>query len=167
MRKFSPIALFVVSCAVGIGLAAGSLATAAYTPPAFDEFEEDVGAEIEMAGFPMPASGSDLFILEDGKAACIDRDQVVTMLLADQAELGGRTVKVSDDRMQSFADSWRDRTGLRRMAVSGIVGHIFFDENVADWTVDVTEFDAAGCAMSRTLLPGALWSDLLRGSAQV
>jgi hypothetical protein len=167
MRKLSPIALFVVSCALGIGLAAGSLATAAYTPPALDELDDDVGEEFEMAGLPMPASGSDLFIVEDGKAACIDRDQVVSMLLADQTELGGRTVKVTDDRMQAFADTWRDRTGLRRIAISGVVGHIFFDENVADWTVDVTEFDAAGCAMSRTFLPGALWSDLLRGSAQV
>jgi hypothetical protein len=167
MRKFSPIALFVISCALGIGLAAGSLATAAYTPPALDELDEDVGEELEMAGFPLPASGSDLFIVEDGKAACVDRDQVVSMLLADQAELGGRTVKVTDDRMQSFADTWRDRTGLSRIVVSGVVGHIFFDENDAEWTVDVTEFDAAGCAMSRTLLPAALWSDLLRGSAQV
>jgi hypothetical protein len=167
MRKFSPIALFVISCALGIGLAAGSLATAAYTPPALDELDEDVGEEFEMAGFPLPASGSDLFIVEDGKAACVDRDQVVSMLLADQAELGGRTVKVTDDRMQSFADTWRDRTGLSHIVVSGVVGHIFFDENDAEWTVDVTEFDAAGCAMSRTLLPAALWSDLLRGSAQV
>jgi hypothetical protein len=164
MRKLSPAALLVVCSALGLGLAAGSLATAAYTPTAIDE---DVGEGFGVADFPMPASGTDLFIVEDGKATCVDRDQVVGMLLADQGELGGRTVKVADDRMQAFANGWRDRTGLTRIAVSGVVGHIYFDENAAEWTVDVVEFDAAGCAMSRTLLPGTLWSALLRGTSEV
>jgi hypothetical protein len=165
MRKFSPTALLAASCAMAIGLAAaGSLATAAYTPAAIDE---ENGEEFEMAGLPMPASGSDLFIVEDGKAACITRDQATSMLLSDQAEIGGRTVQVKDDRIQSFANMWRDQTGLDRIAVSGVLGHIYFDESAADWTVDVVEFDAAGCAMSRTLLPGAMWSELLRGSAEV
>jgi len=162
MRKFLP-AVVIASCTLGLGLAAGSLATASYSPAAIDE---DAGHSIDVADFPIPVTGNDLFVGQDAINSCMSRDRVVDQLLADQTDLGGRTVKVSDNRFQAFADTWRDLSGMTKVELSGIVGHIFFDESVEEWTVDVVEFDAAGCAMSRTLMSGTLWTALLRNSGE-
>jgi hypothetical protein len=163
MRKFLP-ALVIASCALGLGLAAGSLvATANYSPAAI---EEDAGHGIDVADFPIPVMGNDLFVGQNPINSCMSRDRVIDQLLADQTDLGGRTVKVADDRYQAFADIWRDHTGMTQVEISGIVGHIFFDESVEEWTVDVVEFDSAGCAMSRTLMSGTLWTALLKNSGE-
>jgi len=163
MRKFLPAALVIASCALGLGLAAGSLATASYSPASIDE---DFGHGIDVADFPVPVIGNDLFVGQNARNSCMSRDRVVDQLLADQMDLGGRTVKVTDSRYQAFANIWRDLTGLTKVEVSGIVGHIYFDESVEEWTVDVVEFDAAGCAMSRTLMSGTLWTALLKTSGE-
>ena len=88
---------------------------------------------------------------------------VVGVFLADQAAFGGQTVEIIPGRDQAFADAWRDRTGVARVEVSGVVGHMF--EDTSGWTVDVVEFDENGCAMSRTLVPNATWTDLIETSA--
>jgi hypothetical protein len=33
--------------------------------------------------------------------------------------------------------------------------------------LDVTEFDAEGCAFSRTIMPAAMWGEMLRSAAGV
>jgi len=37
--------------------------------------------------------------------------------------------------------------------------------DAGEWTIDVVEFDQRGCAMSRTLLPATVWTDLVETSA--
>jgi len=168
MKKFLPTTFVIASCTLGLGLAAGSLATASYAPE--EAFEIDVGVlnhATEDAHLPMPVIGDDLFFAQNSGASCMSFDQVVGIFATDQAEYGGRTVKVIDGKQQAFANSWRDQTGLERMDVSNVVGHMFLDEGNKEWTVDVVEFDAAGCAVSRTLLTDSVWNDLLDNPTKV
>lgn len=165
MKKFLPTTLVVASCALGVGLAAGSLAIANYAPDAaldddFAGFSHDTAS----ADIPMPVVGDELFFAHNTGSACMDREQVIRVFQEDQADFGGQTVKIVEGRDQAFADAWRDQTGLVRVAVSGVVGHMFYDDATSEWTVDVVEFDESGCAMSRTLLPGNAWTDVLETS---
>ena len=164
MRKLLP-AITVASCALGVGLAAGSLAIANYAPdPAETGYGENEHI-FEAADLPMPVMGDELFFAQNNGSVCMDRDAVVSILLADQAAFGGQTVEVISGRDQAFANTWRDQTGMARVAVSGVVGHMFRDGNHGEWTVDVVEFDTDGCAMSRTLVPATAWADLIESSA--
>jgi len=48
-----------------------------------------------------------------------------------------------------------------------VVAHLFSDETGTDWNADVIEFDAGGCAISRTLVPGDIWNALLKAAIGV
>jgi len=168
MKKLLPTTLVIASFALGVGLAAGSLAIAKYAPedgldPAMIE-EADSAAYYgpELADIPAPVVGDDLFFAQNTGSACMDRDHVVNVFLNDQAEFGGQTVEIVPGRDQAFADAWRETTGVSKVKISGVVGHMFQDNG--DWTIDVVEFDDSGCAMTRTLLPAATWTDLVETS---
>lgn len=169
MKMFVATTLVIASCALGAGLAAGSLAIANYAPDA--EIDSALIAEAnsairygpEMSDLPAPVVGRDLFFAQNTGSACMDRDAVVNVFLADQAEFGGQTVEIIPGRDQAFADKWRDQAGVSKVDVSGVVGHMFKD--AGEWAVDVVEFDESGCAMSRTLLPAMAWTDLIETSA--
>ena len=166
MRKLMPATLVVASCALGLGLAAGSLAIANYAPdPAAADSFGEAEHVFDITDLPMPVVGDELFFAQNSGSGCMDRDQVVNVFLADQAEFGGQTVEVIPGRDQAFANAWRDETGVARVAVSGVVGHIFRDGADGEWTVDVVEFDKNGCAMSRTLVPATAWAELIETSA--
>ena len=160
MKKIMPAAVVVASCALGIGLIAVSLATANFSPEAVDD---DLSHDIAITDLPTPVVGNELFA---GGAACMNRDAVIGVLLADQNEFGGQTLAIVEGRDQAFANAWRDQTGVARIDVSGVVGHAYFDDNNQEWTVDVVEFAPNGCAMSRTLLPGTAWTDLIEDSSE-
>lgn len=165
MKKFLPTTLVVASCALGLGLAAGSLAIASYAPDAaIDEESAGFPHDATIADIPMPVVGDELFFAQNTGTACMDRGQVIRVFQEDQADFGGQTVEIVEGRDQAFADAWRDQTGLSRVTVSGILGHMFYDEATSEWTVDLVEFDESGCAMSRTLLPGHAWTDVLESS---
>lgn len=162
MKKILPAAFVVASCALGLGLAAGSLATASYAPvTSHDDFTH--GTEID--SLPQPVFGAELFFEEGMGTSCMNREQVVDIFLSDQTAFGGRTVTIVEERDQAFADYWRDQLGITKVAVSGVVGHMFMGNGDDNWTIDLVEFDSAGCAMSRTLLPVDLWTELVQGSA--
>lgn len=169
MKKLLPATLVITSCALGVGLAAGSLAIANYAPneeidaALIEESNSAIYYGAEIAGVPSPVAGDDLFFAQNTGSACVDRDEVVSIFLTDQAQFGGKTVEIVPGRDQAFSDEWRDRTGGDKVKVSGVVGHMFLD--TGGWTVDVVEFDQNGCAMSRTLLPNATWTDLIETSA--
>lgn len=169
MKKLLPTTIIIASCALVVGLAAGSLAIANYAPEAeidaalVDEANSAIYYGPEMADLPSPVVGSDLFFAQNTGSACMGRDQVVNAFLADQAEFGGQTVEIIPGRDQAFADTWRDQTGITKVAVSAVVGHMFKDGG--EWSVDVVEFDRDGCAMSRTLLPATTWTSLIETSA--
>lgn len=169
MKTLLPATLVIASCALGVGLAAGSLAIASYAPDA--EIDPALVAETnsaiyygpELAGLPSPVVGDDLFFAQNAGSACMSRDQVVTVFHGDQAEFGGQTLEILPGRDQAFADNWRNQTGVTKVEVSAVVGHMFKDGD--EWTVDVVEFDRSGCAMSRTLLPAPVWTSLVETSA--
>jgi len=169
MKKFLPTTLVIASCTLGAGLAAGSLAIANYAPneeidvAMVEEANSAIRYGSEIAGVPAPVVGDELFFAQNVGSTCMNRDQVVDVFLADQAEFGGQTVEIISGRDQAFSDEWRDRTGGAKIEVSGVVGHVF--QESGDWTVDVVEFDRNGCAMSRTLLPNATWTDMIETSA--
>lgn len=168
MKKLLPTTLVIASCALGAGLAAGSLAIANYAPDAkidpalVDEANSAIYYGPEIADLPTPVVGDDLFFSQNAGATCMDRDSVVNVFLADQAQFGGQTLEIVPGRDQAFADKWRDLTDIAKVTVSGVVGHMFKDGG--DWTVDVVEFDATGCAMSRTLVPATMWTDMIESS---
>lgn len=163
MRKFLPTSFFIAACALGVGVAAGSLATASYAPKTSDD---EIIHRDDNAVFPMPVIGEALFALESSQPGCMSRDRVIDAFLADQSEIGGQTVQIAEPQDQAFADHWRARAGTASVEVSAIVGHIFQDYGSSEWTVDLVEFDADGCAMSRTLLSANLWNALIEGSQQ-
>lgn len=168
MKKILPTTLLLTSCALGIGLAAGSLAIAKYSPDAtidaalVEEANSALHFGPEIANLPAPVVGEELFFAKNNGSACMNRAEVVSAFLADQAEFGGQTLEIIQGRDQAFADEWRDQTDVSKVKVSAIIGHVFND--AGSWTVDVVEFDEGGCAMSRTLLPNETWTALIDAS---
>jgi hypothetical protein len=163
-QSVTPKALAIALGAFALVLAAGSLAVANIPPNTMlDDVPgiDDVHHDYDETPVPEPVMGDELFIAAAGADGCVDRNAVAAQFLADQAEIGGRTFDFVSGRGQKLADLWRDRTGVGRIAVSSIMTHVFFDRGADEWTADQVEFDAGGCAISRTLLPGAAWAELL------
>ncbi len=77
------------------------------------------------------------------------------------------TIKGADGLEQSFADQWRREVHAPKVKVTGIVAHLFGDRKDGDWSADVIEFDKTGCAMSRTLVPGDTWTQILKDAVGV
>jgi hypothetical protein len=155
MSKFLPT-IVLASCALGLGLGAGSLATASYAPDA-DMLEASY--DIEPAEMLAPVMSNELFAGQG--STCMDQADVMYQIAIDQMQIGGEAIKLSAGQQQSFADAWRAETGAQRVTISGIVGHVYFDQTVDDWMVDVTEFDPAGCAKSRTIISAKQWNYLI------
>lgn len=163
-QSVTPKLLAIALCALALMLAAGSLAIANISPrsalgavPNVDDFDHDG----DHTTFPEPVMGNALFVGGAATGGCVGRDAVAARFLADRDEIGGQTFEFVGDRGQRLADLWRDRTGTGRIAVSSTMTHLFFDRSAEEWTADQVEFDAAGCATSRTLLPSAAWSELV------
>ena len=113
----------------------------------------DDGDHFDALEMPMPVVGTELFIARSVATTCATREAVIAKFLQDESQIGGRTFTIADGLDQRFADVWRARAGAENIAISGIVTHLFFDRGADEWMADVVEFDKAGCAISRTLLP--------------
>jgi hypothetical protein len=161
MRKFLPT-IILASCALGLGLTAGSLATANYSPKT-DLLETSY--DIEPAEIMAPVMSNELFV--DQALSCVDQQTVLYQIGVDRMQIGGEVIELSAGQYQGFADSWRDQTGTQPVKVSGVVGHVYFDETASDWMVDVTEFDPAGCAQSRTIISAKQWNYLIKTSTTI
>jgi hypothetical protein len=74
---------------------------------------------------------------------------------------------LADGLQQSFSDAWRREAHVASVQVSSVVAHLFADDTGTDWSADVIEFDAKGCAMSRTIVPGDIWNALLKTAVGV
>jgi hypothetical protein len=159
MSKFLPT-IVLASCALGLGLTAGSLATASYAPDTLE-----ASYDIEPAEMLAPVMSNDLFAGQGG--SCMEQADVMYQIAIDQMQIGGEAIKLSAGQQQSFADAWRAETGTQTVTTSGIVGHVYFDQTADDWMVDVTEFDAAGCAQSRTIISAKQWNYLIKTATAV
>lgn len=118
---------------------------------------------------PVPVSGtvSQMFAVAFGDKACLSRDDVVSQLSGEAKHYGGQVVVLEDGLEQSFADQWRREAHVPTVKVSSVVAHLFGDRHEGDWSADVIEFDPQGCAMSRTMVPGDVWNDILKGAVGV
>ena len=119
----------------------------------------DIAGIDEPTMLPAPVSGTDVF---DTKQNCVPPEEVLQRLQADQNAMGGKVVMLADGLQQSFSDAWRLKALVAPVRVSSVVAHLF--SIGTDWNVDVVEFDANRCAMSRTLVPGDIWNGLLEAS---
>jgi hypothetical protein len=118
------------------------------------------GDHIDAPEVPVPVMGAELFFGSDARA-CLNRDVVVGHFLQDRSAIGGRVFSLADGMEQRFSNTWRASVGAEKITISGIVAHMFFDRVSDEWTADVVELDQRGCAISRTLLAGDAFNELL------
>jgi hypothetical protein len=120
---------------------------------------QDIAGIDEPMTLTEPVSGTDVF---DTNQSCVPPEEVLQRFQADQNVMGGKVVMLADGLQQSFSDAWRLKALVAPVRVSSVVAHLF--SIGTDWNVDVVEFDANRCAMSRTLVPGDIWNGLLQSS---
>jgi len=94
---------------------------------------------------------------------CLPADKVLDILAVDAARFGGETFALTDGMQQEFSDRWRRSVGAETVPVSLVVAHVVPSPE-GDTVVDVVEIGGDGCALSRTLLAGEDWDDLLRSA---
>jgi len=158
---------FLVSVGIGaLAVAAATVALANFTTdPAVEDLSGPAPAEADQDVVVAPVAGAALFAAP--AEACVTADAVVTRLQADRLAIGGETVMLAGGLEQAFADAWRRTVDLRPVAVSTVVAHVFRTVEASGAMVDVVEVDAAGCAMTRTILSGEEWARLLGIAAGV
>jgi len=174
MRKRFAIAFTTVTLAALTAAAASELVMKPQLAVARDHGGQALdAATIDNDAAPIPVSGavSDMFAIAFGdqgtKNACLSRDQVVVQLQSQAKSYGGQVVVLEDGLEQSFADQWRREIHAPTVKVTGVVAHLFGDRKDGDWAADVIEFDKTGCAMSRTLVPGDTWTQILKDAVGV
>jgi len=120
---------------------------------------------------PIPIVAHPLFqrIPEASNPSCPTRTEVLHHYIASGSALkSGRVQLLAGDLPQAFADVWRRHLHLPKVPVSSVVGQPL---NLASLgggdAVDVTEFGADGCAITRTIMPLAIWMDLIRTASGV
>jgi hypothetical protein len=128
----------------------------------------DIAGLDEPMALQAPVNDATIFTASLGaKQSCLPQQKVLEHLQADQKTMGGKTVMLADGLQQSFSDAWRREARVSSVAVSSVVAHLFSDATGTEWNADVVEFDAKGCAMSRTLVPGDVWNALLKAAIGV
>ena len=159
-RRFRNIFLATAGSAV-LAISAATFASA--NIPAIDFKGDAAGApladESDAAAIPAPVSAAPLFVSADNTGVCMLSDDVIAALDRDQAKIGGEVFRLADNLTQEFADSWRQQAGQAPVKVSGVIAHIFGHDG--ETAADVVEFDAKGCAMSRTILSGDDFATLI------
>jgi hypothetical protein len=149
--------------------AAGASEFGRHPAPALDNQALDA-ATIDVDAVPVPVSGtvSQMFAVAFGdNKSCLTRDDGVAQLSGQAKAFGGQVVVLEDGLEQSFADQWRREAHVPTVRVSSVVAHLFGDRKEGDWSADVVEFDGSGCAMSRTMVPGDVWTDILKDAVGV
>jgi hypothetical protein len=120
---------------------------------------------------PTPTTSKRLFnpIEEARDPACPGKEEVILHYLRSTSGLKSGNVKLLvGDLPQLFSDTWRRRLRMPVIAVSAVVAQPLDLSPLGGGTaLDVTEFGADGCAVSRTVMPAAIWNDLLRAAAGV
>jgi hypothetical protein len=91
---------------------------------------------------------------------CLSADHVLHILARDVETVGGNIVIMADGVQQHFSDTWRALAGTGRVEISLVIAHVIPDSG-GDPIVDVVEIDGQGCALSRTLLAGSDFLDLI------
>ena len=120
---------------------------------------------------PSPAVSERLFnrIEEAKDPACARKEEVVKHYILSGSDLKSGSVKLLDGGLpQAFADAWRHRLHMKPIAVSSVVAQpLDLSDLGGGLALDVTEFGADGCAFSRTVIPAAIWVEMLQAAAGV
>ena len=114
---------------------------------------------------PTPVPPSYDLVAEFGtKAECVPIGTIAREMMLDEHRVGGRTLAFTDGMDQAFADQWRHAAHMATVKVRIVLAHGFaIASEPGDVVIDTVEFDEHGCAISRTLLKGAVWDVILHG----
>ena len=157
MKRFF-VLLGILGALIALGAAVG-IATVMVTTPSKSAarwerlFPPDISPEINMMMAPVPL---------EAKTACLTARGVLLGFGGATRISGGFVVGV--EYAQAFASLWRRRMGDPAEIVTAVIAHIFPIPNTDADVADVVEFDAKGCAMSRTKMSAALFDDLVEES---
>lgn len=120
---------------------------------------------------PLPAIAERLFnpIPEAGNPACPRKEEVIRHYILSQSDLKSGNVKLLvGDLPQAFADAWRQWLHMKSTPVSAVVAQPLDLSHLGGGSaLDVTEFGADGCAFSRTVMPAAIWGEIIRAAVGV
>jgi hypothetical protein len=120
---------------------------------------------------PTPAVSEKLFnpIEEANNPACPTKEEVIRHYIMSQSDLKSGNVKLlAGDLPQAFSDAWRQKLHIKPIAISAVVAQPLDLSRLGGGPAfDVTEFGANGCAFSRTVMPAAIWVEMLRAAAGV
>jgi len=117
----------------------------------------DLSGLDEPPSLEAPVSDIDVF---ETNQSCLAPEDAVRHFQSEQSAVGGKVVMLAEGLQQSFSDAWRVKTHVTPVKVSSILAHLF-EGPAEQWAADVIEFDANKCAMSRTLVPGEAWNELI------
>lgn len=120
---------------------------------------------------PIPAVSDKLFnpIEEASNPACPLKEEVIRHYIMSQSNLKSGNVKLLiGDLPQAFADAWRQRLHLKPISVTAVVAQPLDLTSLGGGSaLDVTEFGANGCALSRTVMPAAIFVEMLKAAIGV
>jgi len=120
---------------------------------------------------PTPSVSEKLFnpIDEAQDPACPRKEEVIKHYILSGSDLKSGNVKLLAGGLpQAFADAWRAKLHIKPIAVSAVVAQpIDLSRLGGGAAFDVTEFGANGCAFSRTVMPAAIWVEVLRAAIGV
>src|SRR5262249_21854833 len=99
--------------------------------------------------------------------ACPRKEEVIAHYFFAESDLKAGNVKLlAGELPQLFSDRWRRSLHMPTVAVSAVVAQpLDLTRLGGGETMDVTEFDARGCAFSRTLIPLGVFAEMLRAAA--
>jgi hypothetical protein len=122
---------------------------------------------------PAPASGVLLFDetelgagFDSGRESCVTAARVLGIFAREIEIVGGEIQTLSGRLQQDFADQWRQSAGLAPVDASQVFAHVVPSHD-GDAIADVVEFDTEGCALSRTLITGIEWVDLIQAARRL
>ena len=118
---------------------------------------EDIAGVDEPGSLEAPVSYTDVFGTDQ---SCLTSEEAVQRFQSEQSVVGGKVVMLAEGLQQSFSDAWRVKAHIAPVRVSSVLAHLF-EGPAEQWAADVIEFDANKCAMSRTLVPGEAWNELI------
>jgi hypothetical protein len=120
---------------------------------------------------PVPAMSDKLFdpIDEAKDPTCPRKDDVIRHYIQAETSLKSGNVKLLiGDLPQAFADTRRARLHMKPVTVSAVVAQpVDLSSLGGGAALDVTEFGTDGCAFTRTIMPAAIWAEMLKAAAGI
>jgi hypothetical protein len=120
---------------------------------------------------PAPEVSAKLFdpIDEAKNPSCPTKVEVIQHYLSADSDLKSGNVKLLANGLpQAFSDAWRQQLHMKPTPVSAVVAQPLDLSRLGGGQVlDVTEFGADGCAFSRTIMPAAIFVEILKAAIGV